>query len=208
MLNALSDYGMNDVAYKLFESTEYASWLYPVTQGATSIWERWNGYTNELGFNGNNGMNSFNHYSFGAVYEWIIAYQLGIKADPLQPGYQHFILQPTVGGTFTYAKGSYDSPYGTIVSGWTAQDGVMTSYDVTVPANTSATLYLPVIGEVNVCEGAAVTGSTVHNATQTKQVELVAGNWHFEIVDGNVTVTAECPHASCAASLLQFMLNE
>ena len=57
---------------------------YPVTQGATSIWERWNGYTNELGFNGNNSMNSFNHYSLGAVYEWMVAYQLGIKADESQ----------------------------------------------------------------------------------------------------------------------------
>lgn len=103
------------------------------TQGATSIWERWNGYTNELGFNGNNSMNSFNHYSLGAVYEWMVAYQLGIKSDETQPGYQHFILQPTVGGDFTEAEGSYDSVYGTIKSGWTAADGVMTSYDVTVP---------------------------------------------------------------------------
>ena len=98
-------------------------------------------------------MNSFNHYSLGAVYEWMVAYQLGIKSDETQPGYQHFILQPTVGGDFTEAKGSYDSVYGTIKSGWTAADGVMTSYDVTVPANTSATLYLPVSGEVTACDG-------------------------------------------------------
>ena len=72
-------------------------------------------------------MNSFNHYSFGAVYEWMTAYQLGICADPAQPGYQHFILQPTAGGSFRYAKGSFESPYGTIASGWTAEDGKMTS---------------------------------------------------------------------------------
>ena len=190
VLNALSDNGMNDVAYKLFESTEYASWLYPVTQGATSVWERWNGYTNELGFNGNNAMNSFNHYSFGAVMEWMMAYQLGIQADPAQPGYQHFILQPTVGGTFTYAKGSYDSAYGTIMSGWTAQDGAMTGYDVTVPANTTATLYLPATGEVSACEGVSVTGSAVHNGAETTQVELVAGTWHFEIAEDGITVSA------------------
>ena len=190
LLNALSDYGLNDTAYKLFESTDYASWLYPVTQGATSIWERWNGYTNELGFNGNNSMNSFNHYSLGAVYEWMVAYQLGIKSDETQPGYQHFILQPTVGGDFTEAKGSYDSVYGTIKSGWTAADGVMTSYDVTVPANTSATLYLPVSGEVTACDGVTVTGAATHNAVETQQMELVAGTYHFEVTDGNVTVTA------------------
>jgi len=190
VLNALSDYNMNDTAYRLFESTEYASWLYPVTQGATSIWERWNGYTNELGFNGNNSMNSFNHYSLGAVYEWMISYQLGIKADPAQPGYKHFILQPTPGGTFTYANGSFDSVYGTIRSGWTAQDGKMTSYDATVPANTSATLYLPVSGEVSACEGVEATGSAVHNSAETTQIELAAGSYHFDISADSITVTA------------------
>lgn len=111
LLNALSDNGLNEMAYQLFEATDYASWLYPVTQGATSIWERWNSYTEEKAFGGNNSMNSFNHYSFGAVGEWMMGYQLGIKADKEQPGYQHFILQPTVGGSFTEVKGSYESVY-------------------------------------------------------------------------------------------------
>ena len=190
VLNALSDNGLSDVAYQLFESTEYASWLYPVTQGATSIWERWNGYTNELGFNGNNGMNSFNHYSFGAVYEWMMAYQLGICADPAQPGYRHFILQPTVGGSFTYARGSYDSAYGRIESGWTAEDGAMTAYDVTVPANTTATLYLPVDGDVAACDGATVVGATEHNGAAAVEIELVAGTYHFEITEGGATASA------------------
>ena len=194
VLNALSDNGMNDVAYGLFESTEYASWLYPVTQGATSIWERWNGYTNELGFNGNNAMNSFNHYSFGAVYEWMMAYQLGIKADPERPGYQHFILQPTAGGSFTYAKGSYDSAYGTICSGWTAEDGAMTGYDAVVPANTTATLYLPATGDVTAddaaCEGATVIGTAVHNGVECVEIELAAGTYHFEIAGGGITASA------------------
>lgn len=181
VLNALTMNGMSDTAYRLFESTEYASWLYPVTQGATSIWERWNGYTNELGFNGNNGMNSFNHYSFGAVYEWMMAYQLGICADPADPGYGHFILQPTAGGNFTYAKGSYESVYGTISSGWTAADGRMTSYDVTVPANTTATLVLPAAGVANLPDGATLTGETVHNGVQALEIELVAGTYHFDV---------------------------
>ena len=179
VLNALSDHGLNETAYKLFESTEYASWLYPVTQGATSIWERWNGYTNELGFNGNNSMNSFNHYSFGAVYEWMTAYQLGICADPAQPGYQHFILQPTAGGSFRYAKGSFESPYGTIASGWTAEDGKMTSYDAFVPANTSATLYLPVSAALEIPQGMEVTGTLTHNGLDCICLELPAGSWHF-----------------------------
>ena len=186
VLPALSMNGMNDAAYKLFESTDYASWLYPVTQGATSIWERWNGYTNELGFNGNNSMNSFNHYSFGAVYEWMMAWQLGIQADPEAPGYQHFILRPTAGGDFTYAKGSYDSAYGTICSGWTAEDGAMTSYDCTVPANTSATLYLP----GNNVSGDALTWAAVDGA-DTVAIELPAGAWHFDIAEGGVTASVQ-----------------
>ena len=75
-------------------------------------------------------------------------------------------------------------------AGWTAADGVMTSYDVTVPANTSATLYLPVSGEVTACDGVTVTGAATHNAVETQQMELVGWNYHFEVTDGNVTVTA------------------
>ena len=190
VLNALSDHGLNDTAYRLFESTEYASWLYPVTQGATSIWERWNGYTNELGFNGNNSMNSFNHYSFGAVYEWMMAYQLGIAADPAQPGYQHFILQPTVGGTFTHVNGSFDSVYGRILSGWVAEDGKMMYYDVQIPANTTATLYLPATGEVSVPEEVMVIGTVIHNGIETTQMELPSGSWHFGMGEGSIQVAA------------------
>ncbi len=179
VLNALTVNGLSELAYRMFECTEYASWLYPVTQGATSIWERWNGYTNELGFNGNNGMNSFNHYSFGAVYEWIMAYQLGITAGE-DAGYQHFVLQPTAGGSFTFAKGSYASAYGTIESGWTAENGVMTGYDTVVPANTSATLYLPMDeAAAGIPEGAVLVGETTRNGARVLRIELVAGSWHF-----------------------------
>jgi alpha-L-rhamnosidase len=170
---------MDDLAYRMFESTEYASWLYPVTQGATSIWERWNGFTNELGFNGNNSMNSFNHYSFGAVYEWMMAYQLGICADPQEAGYGHVILQPTPGGTFSYARGSYESVLGTIRSGWTAENGVLTSYDVTIPANSTATLYLPADLAVEEMEGVTPAGETLHNKKPAQQLELEAGTYHF-----------------------------
>ena len=190
VLNALSANGMNDIAYRLFESTEYASWLYPVTQGATSIWERWNGYTNELGFNGNNSMNSFNHYSFGAVYEWMMAYQLGITPGD-EAGYQHFVLQPTAGGDFSHAAGSYQSPYGTISSAWQAGEGDMTSYTCTVPANTSATLYLPMTGEVGEAEGVAVTGETAHNGIAVTQIELQSGTWSFEVADAGIAVEAK-----------------
>ncbi|WP_163322778.1 family 78 glycoside hydrolase catalytic domain [Draconibacterium mangrovi] len=148
---ALSDYGYNEHAYKLLQNSQYPSWLYSIDQGATTIWERLNGYTVENGFGGNNSMNSFNHYSFGAVGQWMIAYSLGIQRD--EPGFQKFILQPTTdpSGEMKWAEGYYDSMYGKIYSKWEVEDGQLT-YTATVPANTSATLYLPAKSENDVIE--------------------------------------------------------
>lgn len=185
LVPVLTKYGYIEDAYKLFEQTEYASWLYPVTQGATSIWERWNSYTVEGGFNGNNSMNSFNHFSLGAISEWMMAYQLGITREENTAGYKSFVLQPIVGGTFTYANGSYDSNYGTICSGWTAQDGVMKTYSATVPANTTATLYLPVSEEqaaaTTTPEGAEFVEMTEHNGTTCAVYTLESGTYEFTI---------------------------
>ncbi|WP_297094772.1 family 78 glycoside hydrolase catalytic domain [uncultured Draconibacterium sp.] len=148
---ALSDNGYNEQAYKLLQNDQYPSWLYSIDQGATSIWERLNGYTVENGFGGNNGMNSFNHYSFGAVGQWMIAYSLGIQRD--EPGFQKFILQPTPdpSGEMTWAEGYYDSMYGKIYSKWEVEGDKLT-YTTTVPANTSATLYLPAASENDVID--------------------------------------------------------
>lgn len=141
---ALSDHGYDDIAYRLLQQTSYPSWLYSVDQGATTIWERLNSYTVENGFGGNNSMNSFNHYSFGAVGAWMYNYSLGIRRDEKEPGFRHFILMPVADptGEMTYARGYYDSMYGRIESGWSFKDGHLI-YTATVPANTSATLCLP-----------------------------------------------------------------
>lgn len=149
----LSDNGHDDVAYKLFQQTAYPSWLYPVLQGATTVWERWNSYTLVNGF-GPVDMNSFNHYSYGAIEEWMMAYTLGIQRDENQPGYKHIVLQPCIGGDFSFIRGHYDSVYGRIESGWqTAKKGYV--YETTIPANTTATLYLPAKsgGDVHVEKG-------------------------------------------------------
>ncbi|MBS2099946.1 family 78 glycoside hydrolase catalytic domain [Carboxylicivirga linearis] len=142
---ALSDNGYSEIAYKLLQQTSYPSWLYPVTQGATTIWERLNSYTHTNGFGGNNSMNSFNHYSFGAVGSWMYNYSLGITRDEEFPGFKHFILQPEPDPTseMTYAKGHYDSMYGRIESSWNIENGIY-HYRFVVPANTSATVYIPV----------------------------------------------------------------
>lgn len=139
---ALSDNGLSELSYRLLHNNQYPSWLYAIDQGATSIWERLNGYTVENGFGGNNSMNSFNHYSFGAVGQWMMAYSLGIQRG--EPGFQKFILQPEPDptGIMTSAEGYYDSMYGRIRSAWRAEGKTLT-YKATVPANTTATLYLP-----------------------------------------------------------------
>lgn len=94
-------------------------------------------------------MNSFNHYSYGAIEEWMIAYTLGIQRDEEQPAYKHIILQPRIGGTFSFIRGHYDSAYGRIESGWQIQKrGYI--YEATIPANTTATLYLPAKSEKSV----------------------------------------------------------
>lgn len=139
--NALSDNGRADVAYRLLQSTTYPSWLYPVTQGATTIWERLNSYNDFEGFGGNNSMNSFNHYSFGAVGQWMMTRILGIDRNPTEAGFRHFTLRPVPDptGQMTYARGWYDTPYGTIRAGWELKDSNVV-YSFTIPAGCSATL--------------------------------------------------------------------
>lgn len=141
---ALSDNGRSDMAYRLLQQTTYPSWLYPVTQGATTIWERLDSFTKERGFGGNNSMNSFNHYSFGAVGQWLMSRSLGIDRDPAAPGFKHFVLRPEADptGQMTWAKGWYDTPNGRISSSWKRTGGKV-EYEFTIPEGCSATLRLP-----------------------------------------------------------------
>lgn len=138
---ALSSHGYVEDAYKLMLQTQCPSWLYPVTQGATTIWEHWDSYTEERGFGGQNAMNSFNHYSLGSSLSWMYHTMLGIQPSETAPGYRHFELRPEV-GPLTYAKGSVSSPYGTIFAGWEKKDGKVV-YSCEIPVNTGATLYQP-----------------------------------------------------------------
>ena len=136
----LSEGGYVSDAQRLLTQTAYPSFLYPVTQGATTVWERWNSYTEEDGFGENNSMNSFNHYSLGSVVSWLYEYVLGIRRETAHPGYKHFTLQPEI-GTFAYAKGGIDTPHGRIESAWEIVNG-KAIYRCTVPANTTATVVL------------------------------------------------------------------
>ncbi|BFT69501.1 family 78 glycoside hydrolase catalytic domain [Paenibacillus sp. P36] len=183
----LSDAGQSELAYKLLVQDAMPSWLYSVKNGATTVWERWNSYSVEDGF-GDVRMNSFNHYAYGAIAEWMYKYMAGIANDPTQPGFKHIILQPhiDVNKQIIWVRGSYDSVRGTIRSEWEV-NGKTFSYAVTIPANTTATLYLPSDHWLNVTEGGnpiqEIDGIKFVAYKDSKAIyELDAGSYTFKSV--------------------------
>ncbi|MCL2023014.1 MAG: glycoside hydrolase family 78 protein [Oscillospiraceae bacterium] len=184
---ALSQNGHAETAFLLLEQEEYPSWIYSINQGATTTWERWNSYTTAKGF-GDVGMNSFNHYSLGSIGDWLFSGVLGIERDEANPGFRRFVLDPQYGGTITYAKGHYDAISGTIKSAWELDrsTGVF-SYSFTVPANTSAIVYVPskdTQSPIN-CDGADAAkaeGVTFIGYDETKSraiYEISSGSYEF-----------------------------
>lgn len=156
--------GRLDVAYRLLLQRDWPSWLYSVTQGATTIWERWDGWTHDKGFQ-DPGMNSFNHYAYGAIGDWLYAVVAGIDLAPEVSGYKRSLLQARPGGDLTYAKASLNTPYGLIQSSWSIDSGVFT-WDVTVPANTTSMLTLPPEALEAKLQGAPIEGSVkLHSGT-------------------------------------------
>ncbi|MHA1264455.1 MAG: glycoside hydrolase family 78 protein [Candidatus Helarchaeota archaeon] len=151
MMLELTKNGYNDLAYQLLQSHRFPSWYYMIEQGATTMWERWDGYVKGRGFQSWL-MNSFDHYAIGAVGEWIYRVILGINPDEEHPGFKHFIIHPRPGGTLTWAKGSFNSIYGTIAVKWELATDIIT-IEVTIPANTTATIYIPATKPEDVTEG-------------------------------------------------------
>ena len=144
LLPVLSEPGMERLAYRLLLQEENPSWLYSVNQGATTIWERWDSYTKENGFH-ENGMNSFNHFSYGSVGQWMYEDLLGIQYIPAQsPDYQ-FVIAPQVlideKEGIGECQGFYDSPLGKIGMHWKNIDGGVV-YQVEIPANTKGKVVL------------------------------------------------------------------
>jgi alpha-L-rhamnosidase len=137
----LTDIDRNDLAYMLLNRKAYPSWLYPVTMGATTIWERWDGQKPDSTFQ-NPGMNSFNHYAYGAIGKWMYQVVAGIGIDEQNPGYKHIIINPRPGGGLSSAKATHQSMYGEIASGWELE-GEKLTMKVQIPANTSATIHIP-----------------------------------------------------------------
>lgn len=176
----LSDAGHPEEAYRMFLNSEYPSWLFPVKQGATTFWERWNSYTLKNGF-GPVSMNSFNHYAYGAIEEWMMSHCLGIQRDEQQPGYKHILLQPEVSDSLRYAKGGFETMYGHVTSEWEHVDGGYT-YHAVVPANTTATLSLvaPSAKAVTVTTGAKIAKNVGYKAGKAIYT-LPAGTYSFMV---------------------------
>lgn len=146
ILPVLTKYGYTNLAYQLLQQTTCPSWLYPITKGATTIWEKWDAIKPD----GTVQATSFNHYSYGAVGQWLYESIVGIKAAA--PGYKEIIIQPHIGGDLTWAKGSYDCKYGKIVSEWKIVSGKIIMH-IEIPAGTTATIYIPGMGVKKVASG-------------------------------------------------------
>jgi alpha-L-rhamnosidase len=173
LLFTLADHGRSDVAYHLLLNDTYPSWGYMLAKGATTWWERWNGDT------GDPAMNSYNHYAFGSVIAWVYRYAAGIDTAPDSPGFKQIVIHPHLDARMTSARAEYDSVYGTIISDWKGTPMGPFSLRVTIPANTSAKVYLPAMGGAHLTEdGIPVDAQPVEG---TYVVTVGSGSYSFEV---------------------------
>jgi alpha-L-rhamnosidase len=181
--HVLSDYGYFDEAYMLLNRKEYPSWLYPITKGATTIWERWDGIKPDGTFQDPR-MNSFNHYALGAIGDWLYRVVAGIEIDAQHPGYKHILIQPRPGGGLTWAKASEHTMYGPVVSNWEIKDGTMTMH-VEVPANATASIRLPqaTIGQLTEGGHPMISSKSIGDVRQVEGAVVVnvgSGSYSFQ----------------------------
>ncbi len=146
LLQVLCDHGQSKVACELINQQTYPSWLYPVTIGAKTIWEKWDGIKPD----GSVQATSYNHYAYGAVGNWLYQYVAGIRL--LSPGYRRILIKPVIGGGLTWAKASYKCAYGEILSWWKVKNGILTIM-VTIPEGTTAAIVVPGKKEIVVGPG-------------------------------------------------------
>jgi alpha-L-rhamnosidase len=179
LMAALSKIGRNDVAHRLLHQETFPSWNFSIKQGATSIWERWDGWTPTRGFQ-DPGMNSFAHYSFGAVYQWIVENIAGIRAG--SPGYQQIEIAPQPGGKLKFARTTYRSPRGKIATSWTLA-GEKFTLDVTIPPGATANVYLPTSGGKITESGRDADASPEVTVMRTVEgralISIGSGTYHF-----------------------------
>jgi alpha-L-rhamnosidase len=184
LLPTLTEAGHLDVAYRLLTNDTFPSWGYSIRNGATTIWERWDGWTEDKGFQDPN-MNSFNHYSFGAVGRWLFGTVAGIDTDG--PGYKRIIIRPRP-GEITSAKASYDSIHGMIATDWILKNDTF-KLDVTIPANTTATVYIPADSAEYVTEG----GRKISEADAVQFLRIENGCAIFTVGSGRYQFESKQP---------------
>ena len=204
LCTTLSEVGMDEMAYQLLQQRKNPSWLYSIDQGATTIWERWDSYTIEGGFNKHEwNMNSFNHYSYGAVAEWFYAGIAGIQTSDYsittigKSGWKHFVLCPHIdtrsdaliqavkGERITWAGAKTRTPEGIITAKWQLKNDGRIIYDVTIPQDAKATVMMPLASADDMV---LVDGQTVNDGT------TIALRKHFEVKGGQHSI--ECVPAT------------
>ncbi len=183
LCHVLTRFGKDNMAYRLLLQDTYPSWLYPVKMGATTIWERWDGIKPDKTFEAAS-MNSFNHYSYGAIGDWMYRVMAGLDTYTDGPGYKHIKIMPHPGGNFTNASAKLQTYYGDVSSGWEVKDGKM-YYTVEVPANTKADVFLPAKQADDITEdGKSLTsdkGLTVGSYQEGYiGISVGSGVYHFE----------------------------
>jgi alpha-L-rhamnosidase len=141
LLPVLCSHGHTDIAYRVLSQQTRPSWRYMLDNGATTIWERWDGWSQENGFQSPQ-MNSFNHYSLGSVGEWLYRFVLGIDQEPETAGFGRLLLRPHPGAPLTWASGSYQSVRGPVATSWTQSGGTFT-FRAKIPPNVTASIRIP-----------------------------------------------------------------
>jgi alpha-L-rhamnosidase len=145
MMEHLRAIGRNDLVFTMFNKTTYPSWGYMLEQGATTLWEQWNGFWSHI------------HSCFTSPDNWFYQGLAGIQTDPAAPGFKNTIIKPAIVGDVTWVKSHHDSPYGRIVSNW-KREGEKLTMDVTIPPNTTATIFVPAKDAASVTESGKPAG--------------------------------------------------
>ncbi len=183
----LCEYGRPDLAYRLLHQDEYPSWGYSIRHGATTIWERWDGWTDTDGFQ-SPAMNSFNHYSLGSVGDWLFGRVAGIDQLPGSVAYRELLLRPTPGGRLSWARAEQDTARGKVACGWRLTDGRIT-VSVAIPPGSTAVLEIPTADSSSVRE----SDQPLDGRPGVNRVEASATGVTLWLASGRYTVSASAP---------------
>jgi alpha-L-rhamnosidase len=185
LCHVLSRFGYEDMAYTLLLQETYPSWLYPVKMGATTIWERWDGIKPDSTFQ-NPGMNSYNHYAYGAIGDWMYRNVVGINTNQDGPGYKSIKIKPIIGGDLSYARGTLITYYGLIESGWELDESSL-RINVSVPVNTNASIFIPAPS----IEKITVDGKRLKSSKEIEILEFTDGHIGLKVGSGQYKIEVD-----------------